>query len=305
MINRIEKNLRKWKMEQKYNKAIIIGLGKIAFRCAEKIKRSFSIEVELFDVNDEPSRFLSSNADKCNIKYLFGDKQEVFDLIEKEESAVLLLSVYNPLIIPANILDKPGITAVNLHHSLLPFHPGMYSEAWAVFEQDEYSGITWHFVTPKIDAGDIIIQKKVPIKERTTSYSLLYDMNEAAYKAFEEILPAIMNGSIKAFRQPQTANISFHHKKDKPNDGILDLSWDIRKISSFLRAYDYFAAAPFGSPTVKWNGEMYTWKKYKITPCDTASKKISVAGQKLIAEGSGLKIVLTGLESCGTCSDPA
>lgn len=290
-------------MDWIYNKAIIFGLGKIAFQCAEKIKNTFDINVVLYDMNDEPSRFLKVNANKSNIKYEFQDKQEIFLAIEKEESNILLLSVYNPVIIPARILDKLNIRAINLHHSLLPCHPGMYSEAWAIFEQDEYSGITWHLMTSKLDAGDIIIQKKIPISDQTTSYNLLNDMNEAAYKAFEEFIPDVMNGSTKSFKQEKISSIKFHYKKDKPNNGILDLSWDLSKISAFLRAYDYFVTSPFGKPMVKCDGEMYIWKKYKIMPCNLTSKSICIDEHNLNVKGNGLKILLIGIEKYITDSE--
>lgn len=120
---------------------------------------------------------------------------------ENEENTTLLLSVYNPVIIPDRILNKNNIKAINLHHSLLPYHPGMYSEAWAIFEQDKYSGITRHLMTSEIDAGEIIIQKKVPIDAKTTSYNLLYNLNEVAYEAFEEVVEDIMYNSLKVVLQ--------------------------------------------------------------------------------------------------------
>ncbi len=278
-----------------YNKVIIIGLGKTAFQCADKIKTSYCTDVVLYDVNDAPSRFLQFNSKKNGINYIFTEKEKMFSSIENEENTTLLLSVYNPVIIPDRILNKNNIKAINLHHSLLPYHPGMYSEAWTIFEQDKYSGITWHLMTPEIDAGEIIIQKKVPIDNKTTSYNLLYNLNEVAYEAFEEVVEDIMCNSLKAALQKKIPDISLHLKKDKPNNGILDLKWHLNKISSFLRAYDYYVSFPYGKPKVEFENFFWTWKKYTIENENDCTEKISRDNNNLIIEKEGAKITLIGI----------
>ena len=283
-------------MKVYYNKVVIIGIGKTAFQCAEKIKTVYGVDIVLYDVNDAPSRFLSVNSRKKGIDYIFSEKEKMFSSIENEKEKTLLLRVYNPIIIPGKILNKENINAINLHHSLLPYHPGMYSEAWAIFEQDEYSGITWHLMTSEIDAGEIIIQKEVPIDDKTTSYSLLYNMNEAAYEAFEEIIEDIMCRNLKTYIQKKISDISMHLKKDKPNNGILDLKWRSDKISCFLRAYDYYMAFPFGKPKVEYKNNFWTWKKYSIKNEGFFKEKISMDDNNMIIEKDGMKITLIGVE---------
>ena len=61
---------------------------------------------------------------------------------------------------------------INIHPSLLPKFPGL--EAWkqALAAGETVTGCTVHFVDEKIDHGDIIAQREVPILSTDTAESL-------------------------------------------------------------------------------------------------------------------------------------
>lgn len=62
-----------------------------------------------------------------------------------------------------------------------------------------------------------------------TSYNLLNDMNEAAYKAFEEFIPDVMNGSMKSFKQEKYQVLNFTIKKISPIMAFLTLVGTFQK----------------------------------------------------------------------------
>src|SRR4030081_3059528 len=75
------------------------------------------------------------------------------------------------------VLKEPMLNAfprriINLHPSLLPKFPGM--EAWkqALAAGEKFTGCTVHYVDEKIDHGDIIAQREVPILADDTAESL-------------------------------------------------------------------------------------------------------------------------------------
>jgi phosphoribosylglycinamide formyltransferase 1 len=75
------------------------------------------------------------------------------------------------------VLKKPILQAfprkiLNIHPSLLPKFPGL--EAWkqALAAGEAVTGCTVHYVDEKIDHGDIIAQKEVPILPSDTAESL-------------------------------------------------------------------------------------------------------------------------------------
>ena len=54
----------------------------------------------------------------------------------------------------------------------MPKYKGAKTHQNALKNKDKYSGCTVHFVTPKLDSGKIILQKKVLITKRETEKSL-------------------------------------------------------------------------------------------------------------------------------------
>ena len=61
---------------------------------------------------------------------------------------------------------------INIHPSLLPKYKGLDTHNRAINNNDKYSGCTVHYVTPKLDSGKIILQKKVKIFKNDNAKSL-------------------------------------------------------------------------------------------------------------------------------------
>ncbi len=75
------------------------------------------------------------------------------------------------------ILSKKFIQAfsgkiLNIHPSLLPKYKGLNTHERAIKNKEKFSGCTVHYVNFKLDAGKIILQKKVRIKKNDNSKSL-------------------------------------------------------------------------------------------------------------------------------------
>lgn len=70
-------------------------------------------------------------------------------------------------IIPAPFLKSWQGQIINLHPSLLPAYPGLFAIERSFQEQAEM-GVTVHHVTEEVDAGAVILQKKI---ERPDSFA--------------------------------------------------------------------------------------------------------------------------------------
>jgi methionyl-tRNA formyltransferase len=152
----------------------------------------------------------------------------------------------------------------------LPRHPGRNAEAWAIFEQDSETGITWHMITEKVDAGKILIQKKVSLDEHMTSIQLLKKQHSLAVQGFTEILEDVVNSKMVVSSPNNNLRGQLHYSWEVPNDGVLSLDWDGAKMSAFLRAMDYGILDVLGKPSVIIDGVGYTWKKYLIERSEVA-----------------------------------
>jgi len=105
-----------------------------------------------------------------------------------------------------SILDE-NITAdwkgrmVNIHPSLLPLHggAGMYGRRVhkAVLDAGESeSGCTVHYVTARVDAGEILGQVRVPVQDNDTPESLAERILIEEHKLYPEVL-AELSDSLK------------------------------------------------------------------------------------------------------------
>lgn len=247
----------------KYKKVCILGMGKMALQCAEILLHE-DIEIQIYDVNKDKSLYLEAFARKWNLPYFHMSKQEIYEQMRKSVVPILLLSIVNPYIIPSDILDKDNITAVNLHHALLPKHPGRNAEAWTIYDGDEWGGISWHFMTSVVDGGDIIAQERVALTEEYTSLKLTKIQNELAIKAFERFGKLMLRGDIKGQKQEGTWS-KVRYVNEKPNNGFLNLMWTTEEMSRFLRAMDYGPLNILGKSYVVYEGLEYEINKYKIS----------------------------------------
>lgn len=71
-------------------------------------------------------------------------------------------------ILKAHVLEIPKIACINLHTSLLPKYRGAAPIQAAIIHGEQESGITIIHMVKKMDAGNMIAQKKVPIGPEMT-----------------------------------------------------------------------------------------------------------------------------------------
>jgi methionyl-tRNA formyltransferase len=75
-------------------------------------------------------------------------------------------------IIPAEVLAVAPMGGINLHPSLLPRYRGAAPIARAIAAGDTETGVTVLHVSEDLDAGDIILQRAVPIAPEDTTATL-------------------------------------------------------------------------------------------------------------------------------------
>jgi methionyl-tRNA formyltransferase len=75
-------------------------------------------------------------------------------------------------IFPQSLLDLATEGAVNCHGGLLPEEKGPIPWKWAIYENNPYTGVTFHLMTAKVDQGEILLKTKIPLSDRETSETL-------------------------------------------------------------------------------------------------------------------------------------
>ncbi len=61
---------------------------------------------------------------------------------------------------------------LNIHPSLLPSFPGLDAQKQALDYGAKVAGCTVHFVVPEVDAGPIVLQQAVDVREKDTAETL-------------------------------------------------------------------------------------------------------------------------------------
>ncbi len=211
-------------------------------------------------MNTIPSGMLCRQSAHFGIPCRQTSPEEIYREIKSLTGNTLLISAINPRIIPADLLARPGLTAINCHQSLLPRHPGRNAEMWAIFEEDKETGITWHYMTPEVDGGSILVQKSFLITEETTSFHVFHRQIQLAFEGFQEIIVSLLNGQAKAMPQLLSPLRKLHYSWEMPSNGVLNLSWNGRKISAFLRALDYAGLQVVKPPGFLFEGSIFPGK---------------------------------------------
>jgi len=92
------------------------------------------------------------------------------------------------------LLDIPKIGVINRHNALLPKNRGRLTPFWVLHKGESETGVSIHFVTKKLDAGKIIVQKRFNVAPDDTFNSLVKKNYTLAPKAMTEALDKLEAG---------------------------------------------------------------------------------------------------------------
>ncbi|MGI8555347.1 MAG: formyltransferase family protein [Pyrinomonadaceae bacterium] len=91
--------------------------------------------------------------------------------------------IFGTNIVKKSVFEIPRLGSINLHQGLAPFYRGGPTVFWELFNDEKELGITVHFVAPKVDTGDIILQKTFPLDYDFSIYGTDYEKFLADYRA--------------------------------------------------------------------------------------------------------------------------
>jgi methionyl-tRNA formyltransferase len=111
---------------------------------------------------------------------------------------------------------------INLHPSLLPKFRGADPIRWALYTGETETGISIIYLSDKMDAGDIILQRTVSISESQNYGTLAETLARVGADVVVEALDAIERG--EAVRRPQSDGEATYAPKFKPEEKRIDWS---------------------------------------------------------------------------------
>ena len=119
-------------------------------------------------------------------------EKKVFNFLLKKKIKFICLAGFMK-ILSKNFIKKFKGKIINIHPSLLPKYKGLNTHKKAIENNDRFAGCSVHFVTTKVDAGKIIMQKKVKIEKRDTITSLAKKILKKEHLLYPAAIKKIYN----------------------------------------------------------------------------------------------------------------
>ena len=125
---------------------------------------------------------ISNNSRSKGLKFAkkYKIEKKIFKFDEKKLDEIKLLKILKDKkvgliclagfmkILSKNFIKNFKGKILNIHPSLLPKYKGLNTHKRVLANNEKYTGCTLHFVSPKLDSGKIIVQKKIKIKKNDT-----------------------------------------------------------------------------------------------------------------------------------------
>src|SRR6056300_462901 len=127
-----------------------------------------------------------------NYKNLTNSEIHILNDLKKENISIICLAGFMK-ILTDNFIKKFKGKIINIHPSLLPKYKGLNTHQRALDNKEKYSGCTVHYVNSKLDAGKIILQKKVKIFKNDTSEKLSKRIIKQEYLLYPKALDKIIS----------------------------------------------------------------------------------------------------------------
>jgi len=168
-------------------------------------------------------------------------------LIEQLSSADIGVVAAYGQIIPRELLTVMRHGMLGVHPSFLPAYRGAAPVAWAILNGETATGMTIFRLNDRLDAGDLLVAKRVPIEPQETTETLTDRLAHLGAEALVEALEQIAAGHA-TFTPQDESKATFAPKLTKAQ-GRIDWAQPAEAIARLVRA-----AIPWPGATTQWQG---------------------------------------------------
>ena len=197
----------------------------------------------------------------------------------KELDPDLIVVVAFGKILSREVLSIPKKGCVNIHFSLLPKYRGPAPVQWALLNGDSTTGVSSIFMREEVDAGEIILQRKVSINPDDNYMSLLNKLCKVGIILLGQTLDLVKGGRVSI--QPQDKSGVSYAPLLKKSDGQINWNDSSRRILNRIRALN-----PWPGTYIKINGG----KKVKILEVEITSLPLEANRRRFPKPGEIMEI---------------
>jgi len=112
--------------------------------------------------------------------------------LRARDVGLVCLAGFMRLLGPAFVEAFPN-AILNIHPSLLPSFPGLDAQRQAVEHGVKVSGVTVHLVDCQLDAGPIVVQRAVPVRDDDTAETLANRILAVEHQAYPEAIRIVLD----------------------------------------------------------------------------------------------------------------
>jgi methionyl-tRNA formyltransferase len=195
---------------------------------------------------------------------------------------VLLVASYGE-ILRQEVLDLAPLGALNVHGSLLPRWRGAAPIQAAILAGDTVTGVSIQRMVKKLDAGDVLLERRTPIGADETSGDLFTRLSELGAEAALEALELVESGRARFIPQDET-RVTHVGKLDKAQ-GRIDWSRSAIEIERMVRGLNPWPLARCADGK---GGELSILRaRVRDNPIDAVGAVRFVEGCVLVGCGAG------------------
>lgn len=176
-------------------------------------------------------------------------------------------------IMPMKLVNIPPLGCLNLHPSLLPQYRGAAPIHWALLKGETVTGLTTFFIGGRIDAGNILLQREIPIRPEEGFQSLHDRLAEEGAELLLKSLDLIAGGEFNTI--PQDEALATPAPKVGAEDMRIDWNQPAAQIFNRVRAF-----SPYPGAFTRLQG-----KRLKIVTCRIAGGESLPPGKGICVEG--------------------
>lgn len=169
----------------------------------------------------------------------------------------------------------------NIHFSLLPKYRGVYTSAWPILNNEEFSGVTLHKIDYGIDTGDIIDQIAFKIDFEDTARDLYLKYIKYGTLLVLKNIFNILNDEIKARAQNKYLATYYNKKSIIYSNIEIDFKQTAINVYNQVRAYSF---KEFQLP--RYNG-------FNIIKCTITDEKTFVPAGTVLMEFDSKILIAT------------
>lgn len=186
------------------------------------------------------------------------DNEEFINEIKDLNPDLICVVAYGK-IIPEEILNIPRLGCINVHPSLLPKYRGSAPIQWAVINGEKETGVTTMYMDKGMDTGDMILKRKVTIRDDETTGELWDRLSIIGAELLIETIKKIEDGT--APREKQTDDFSMAPMLNKEMAKIDWMEKSATEIKNLVRGLNPI----MGAYTFKDDKMIKFWKVESIS----------------------------------------